>query len=367
MGSEWELSLDFKPSFTPKTIIRFLRETSTIGDCKKRLLRVEEYVKCLEEERRKVDAFKRELPLCMLLLNDVIETVKEEEIYCRKRVLEDFIAVQMEKDCREKMNWMSSAQLWSNNYNNSNEKTSETDVEEEEKKSYGNAYEYSFPRCKYRNKAGEFMPSNGLSAFTLRKENEEATLPLPDLSLLSPRIKNRGAELGLKSSRRALVSTEAITQLNLQQQPQLRKRRRCWSPELHRRFVDALQQLGGSQVATPKQIRELMMDDGLTNDEVKSHLQKYRLHTHRLSANTTPAIGNERVEVLGRKWSAHEHYEASEQSNSQSSSPQGPLHLARSAPEISSTVSDTADEDDVKSESYSWRGHLQRSSNEDTE
>ncbi|KAM2607076.1 hypothetical protein TB2_035680 [Malus domestica] len=35
----------------------------------------------------------------------------------------------------------------------------------------------------------------------------------------------------------------------------------------------ALQQLGGSHAATSKQIRELMKVDGLTNDEVKSHLQ----------------------------------------------------------------------------------------------
>ncbi|GBG68864.1 hypothetical protein CBR_g3557 [Chara braunii] len=62
-----------------------------------------------------------------------------------------------------------------------------------------------------------------------------------------------------------------------------RKARRCWSPELHRRFVDALTILGGPQVATPKQIRELMKVEGLTNDEVKSHLQKYRLHTRRPS------------------------------------------------------------------------------------
>ncbi|KAK1412082.1 hypothetical protein QVD17_33048 [Tagetes erecta] len=60
-----------------------------------------------------------------------------------------------------------------------------------------------------------------------------------------------------------------------------RKMRRCWSPELHRRFVDALQQLGGAHAATPKQIREFMKIDGLTNNEVKSHLQKYRLHTKR--------------------------------------------------------------------------------------
>jgi SHAQKYF class myb-like DNA-binding protein len=31
-------------------------------------------------------------------------------------------------------------------------------------------------------------------------------------------------------------------------------------------------------VATPKQIRELMKVDGLTNDEVKSHLQVGALH-----------------------------------------------------------------------------------------
>ena len=66
-----------------------------------------------------------------------------------------------------------------------------------------------------------------------------------------------------------------VVQPNLRnaQQQSARKQRRCWSPELHRRFVNALQQLGGSQAATPKQIRELMQVDGLTNDEVKSHLQ----------------------------------------------------------------------------------------------
>ncbi|PWA78811.1 hypothetical protein CTI12_AA211330 [Artemisia annua] len=53
-----------------------------------------------------------------------------------------------------------------------------------------------------------------------------------------------------------------------------RKQRRYWSPELRRRFVNALQQLGGSK-ATPKQIRELMQVDGHTNNEVKGHLQPF--------------------------------------------------------------------------------------------
>ncbi|GAQ87676.1 transcription factor [Klebsormidium nitens] len=83
-----------------------------------------------------------------------------------------------------------------------------------------------------------------------------------------------------------------------------RKQRRCWSPELHRRFVNALNQLGGSQVATPKQIRELMKVDGLTNDEVKSHLQKYRLHTRRPSPIPTSGAspGPGQVVVLGSIW-----------------------------------------------------------------
>ncbi|CAH8279752.1 unnamed protein product [Arabidopsis lyrata] len=44
-------------------------------------------------------------------------------------------------------------------------------------------------------------------------------------------------------------------------------------------------------VATPKQIRDLMKVkvDGLTNDEVKSHLHKYRLHTRRPA---TPVVTN---------------------------------------------------------------------------
>ncbi|KAB2616349.1 hypothetical protein D8674_022937 [Pyrus ussuriensis x Pyrus communis] len=37
------------------------------------------------------------------------------------------------------------------------------------------------------------------------------------------------------------------------------------------------------QAATPKQIRELMKVDGLTNDEVKSHLQKLEAILHAIS------------------------------------------------------------------------------------
>uniref|UniRef100_A0A5B7C5K9 HHO5-like N-terminal domain-containing protein n=1 Tax=Davidia involucrata TaxID=16924 RepID=A0A5B7C5K9_DAVIN len=84
----------------------------------------------LEDEMRKIDGFKRELPLCMLLLNDAIMRLKEEKMQCRESevrpVMEEFIpskgnsdedeGAKMSSDFSDKKNWMSSAQLWSTNF-----------------------------------------------------------------------------------------------------------------------------------------------------------------------------------------------------------------------------------------------------------
>ncbi|KAM0935398.1 putative response regulator and transcription factor RR-A-type family [Dioscorea sansibarensis] len=50
-----------------------------------------------------------------------------------------------------------------------------------------------------------------------------------------------------------------------------------WTPELHKQFVQAVEQLGIDQ-AIPSKILELMKVDGLTRHNVASHLQKYRMH-----------------------------------------------------------------------------------------
>ncbi|PHU05798.1 hypothetical protein BC332_26620 [Capsicum chinense] len=62
------------------------------------------------------------------------------------------------------------------------------------------------------------------------------------------------------------------------------KTRIRWTEDLHDRFLECANRLGGADKATPKQILNLMDSESLTLDQVKSHLQKYRNAKHPESA-----------------------------------------------------------------------------------
>ncbi|KAL5540674.1 hypothetical protein UlMin_042866 [Ulmus minor] len=353
-----ELSLDIRTPFVPNTINDLLKEVSGIRNVPERVLMLNDYVKRLEEEMKKIDAFKRALPLCMLLLNDAILILKEQSARYTttnaQPVLEEFIPLKKERDenqspnesdkendSRDKKNWMSSVQLWNTDENSTADLTNDpkqNSKNETKMNEKGNDMEIENPFQSSRDKITlkPFMPFKGYSAFSAAeaKQEDKDEFAAHGLSLLTPGIKNPKEESGSgifrSNSSRAVSSSSANVQSRTgqSQQQASRKQRRCWSPELHRRFLHALEQLGGSHVATPKQIRELMQVDGLTNDEVKSHLQKYRLHVRRLPSSSSSSA-NQSLVVLGGFLMPQDQYsESSKGNSSQSGSPQGPFQLS---------------------------------------
>ncbi|KAL9141529.1 hypothetical protein ABFS82_14G110500 [Erythranthe guttata] len=315
----------------------FLAGISTIQNSPEKISKLEDYVNRLDDEMKKIDAFKRELPLCMLLLNDAIAKIKEELIQCRNSItepiIEEFIPLKKslpkkedEKiDSVDKMNWMSSVQLW----NSDNHPITDN------KKKWGGV---------------DLIQSGNNRTEGRAFSSFKRYADLPALSLATPEIKNSkkeeicSSDFSPKSSSSRSGSSSATNTDQSNSKSKLpnqtsRKQRRCWSPELHRRFISALEHLGGPQSATPKQIRDLMQVHGLTNDEVKSHLQKYRLHARKVAPKTNTLVG------IGSLWMPQQQKESSKKSNSQFGSPVSPLLLASS-----SRVSSIVEEDDEKSE-----------------
>ncbi|OAY31622.1 myb family transcription factor EFM [Manihot esculenta] len=338
MASPSELTLDCRPQSYSMLLKSF-------GDQNDHTLKIEEFLSCLEEERLKIDAFKRELPLCMQLLTNAMETSRQQIQAYRanqgpRPVLEEFIPLKnhasetldRSSNISDKANWMTTAQLWSQDSNETKPQTTLTTSPKETNIGFNVSPKLGLD-TKQRN-GGAFLPFS----------KERNLCPSPTLALASAdqqEMENKKCleiENGFSCSKRensgklgnnnggAIVIEQTKGTGNSSSDGQAtntgtsngadntttstttgsqthRKARRCWSPDLHRRFVNALQMLGGSQVATPKQIRELMKVDGLTNDEVKSHLQKYRLHTRRPSPSPqAPGAPTPQLVVLGGIW-----------------------------------------------------------------
>ncbi|KAK9189831.1 hypothetical protein WN943_018430 [Citrus x changshan-huyou] len=69
-----------------------------------------------------------------------------------------------------------------------------------------------------------------------------------------------------------------------------KKPRVVWTTELHTKFIGAVNLLGLDK-AVPKKILDLMNVEGLTRENVASHLQKFRLSLKRLLSNKTLEAG----------------------------------------------------------------------------
>ncbi|KAA3488321.1 transcription factor LUX-like [Gossypium australe] len=288
-------------------------------DYAQKMRKCHEYVEGLEEERRKIQVFQRELPLCFELVTQAIESCKKEmymqgQSECSEQtssdspVLEEFIPIKRSCNCSEeddddddenvaaadkkKSDWLRSVQLWN--------PPSKEDVGKTgsgvQMKGNGGAFQ------PFHKEKGNVEKK---SVEAVGKGNASATATTTTTSASTTESGSRGIAADDGNTNKKVEKGQQ------QQQPPQRKQRRCWSSELHKRFLHALQQLGGSHVATPKQIRELMKVDGLTNDEVKSHLQKYRLHTRRPSPSINSNGNNPQTPqfvVVGGIWVPPQEY-----------------------------------------------------------
>ncbi|KAM0955412.1 hypothetical protein ACFX13_024168 [Malus domestica] len=212
---------------------------ANIENVSQKLSVLNEHLQKHQEELRKLEAFRTEMPHSVLLLSDAVQVLKNEISELSDHQSERRSAFRKYKSSSPPFN----------------------------PKPYG--IDTTDHKQVMTSQCSQSSSRMGMMV------NKEPTSPTPfpcDLNMAAD-------DFELESKPQAQPESQPQPQLPLPLPlPNLKNKRRSWTPELHARFLKAMSLLGGPQEATPKQIQAVMQVDGLTHDQVKSHLQKYRLN-----------------------------------------------------------------------------------------
>ncbi|KAI4326129.1 hypothetical protein MLD38_031472 [Melastoma candidum] len=286
-----------------------------------------DYLRDLEEEMKKIEPFRRELPLCMMLLESMVKRFRK-GVRCETAEDEQEVAPSIE--------WLLPLKRKAGDEESRIEKKRAFSLDDGGQLKEGLDRDEVCEKPVNLDRTSDSAAVNGNGFLQLPKKSgsEQQSYLRQDngslFSLTSPTsvLANQAASncKGGGSSKLIFGSSFVADQMKLQKKTQqqntmqqqqqsqgmFKKQRRSWSPELHRRFLQALEKLGGAQAATPKQIREMMKVQDLTNDEVKSHLQKYRLNIRRLPSPSedpnSPRVNLGKSNVQGGEEEEEEEY-----------------------------------------------------------
>ncbi|MFQ6619457.1 hypothetical protein Gotur_001261 [Gossypium turneri] len=235
-----ELSLSLKPLYVPKSLSSLFLDLSKIDNQYYKLSVLSDYICKLEEELARVQPLKHLLPQCTLLLMEAIETLKVEFTNIKNNLKNN--EKEGERETQKIISTCSATEEHCGNSQPCKEK--------------GNNMEGLMMAYK-ENSTWNCVGASSSSG----KEKEVAAIE---------EYSWRNDETFYCNYDHHHHHHHHLKPLT---QPIWKNNRRCWSSELHSRFVEALNMLGGNEVATPKQIKDLMQVEGLTIDQVKSHLQ----------------------------------------------------------------------------------------------